>query len=93
MPVEVFEEWRRKHYNKEREKEKGKRSAAGKDFNARGRETDKQIEASRDSKGRERWMSRFRGQEIRGEIKAWRNRRREGWGCCSVQCLHAPIRC
>lgn len=42
------------------------------------RETDKQIEASGDRSGAERWMSRFRGQEIRGEIKAWRNRRRGG---------------
>lgn len=40
--------------------------------------TDKQIEASGDRRGTERWMSRFRGQEIRGEIKAWRNRRRGG---------------
>lgn len=101
MPVEVFEKRRRKREGEitiKREKGgKGKKSAAGQDLNARGGEADKQIEASRDRRGRERWMSRFRGQEIRGEIKAWRNRRkeggREGGGCCSVQCLHAPIRC
>lgn len=80
MPVEVFEnrEKKRVNYNKEREKGKGQKSAAGQDLNAPGRETDKQIEASRDRRGRQRWMSRFRGQEIRGEIKAWRNRRKEG---------------
>lgn len=49
---------------------RGKKSAVGQDLNAWGRETDKQIEASRDRRGRERWMSRFRGQEIRGGDKS-----------------------
>lgn len=52
------------NYNKVKGKEK--------DLSALGSETDKQIEASGDRRGRERWMSRFRGQKIREEIKAWR---------------------
>lgn len=58
-------------------------------WSAQGRETDKQIEMSRD---REKRMSRFRGHEIR-EIKAWRKEEEAGGGCYSVQCLHAPICC
>ena len=73
MPVEVFGKREGKIIIK-REKWKEK------DLNARGRETDKQIEASEDRGGRVRWMSRFRVQEIRGEIKAWRNRGRGGRG-------------
>lgn len=36
-------------------------------------------------------MTRFGGQEIRGEIKARRNRMREGWGACAAYYVYMQL--